>query len=240
VVPLAKTPKSVLSSPCTVRARFIQLAHHPHRFLLAMNQHLLSAFHLFTRLTPPNHSSLLLDPFAQDYPDAVDAAIETTAQRCRFNKTRGTWAGHLIASGCSDGLVEVVDLDTKDVIRIFDGHVRGVESLRYELSVDVFCVRPNTMLTFYMMAAGHGMADTFFPHPRTGNASSGTYSSPNKTCLSCTTSHPRQTIYHHSSANGLGQHQTQTQPHQTRPFPHNHLYTLHPPCVTRSCSTHLS
>ncbi|KAJ9123879.1 hypothetical protein QFC22_000667 [Naganishia vaughanmartiniae] len=73
----------------------------------------------------------LLNPFAQDYPDSVDAAIETTAQRCRFNKTRGTWAGHLIATGCSDGLVEVVDLDTKDVIRNFDGHVRGVESLRY-------------------------------------------------------------------------------------------------------------
>ncbi|KAJ9097602.1 hypothetical protein QFC21_004636 [Naganishia friedmannii] len=73
----------------------------------------------------------LLNPFAQDYPDSVDAAIETTAQRCRFNKTRGTWAGHLIASGCSDGLVEVVDLDTKDVIRNFDGHVRGVESLSW-------------------------------------------------------------------------------------------------------------
>lgn len=70
------------------------------------------------------------DPFAQDYPDSVDAAIDSTAQRCRFNKTRGTWAGHLLASGCSDGLVEVVDLDTKDIIRSYDGHVKAVESLR--------------------------------------------------------------------------------------------------------------
>lgn len=73
----------------------------------------------------------LLNPFAQDYPDAVEAAIDSTAQRCRFNKTRGTWAGHLLASGCSDGLVEVVDLDTKEAIRSFDGHVKGVESLSW-------------------------------------------------------------------------------------------------------------
>jgi COMPASS component SWD1 len=73
----------------------------------------------------------LLNPFAQDYPDAVEAAIDSTSQRCRFNKTRGTWAGHLLASGCTDGLVEVVDLDTKEAIRSFDGHVKAVESLSW-------------------------------------------------------------------------------------------------------------
>lgn len=79
----------------------------------------------------PNMNQQLLNPFAQDYPDAVDAAIDSTAQRCRFNKTRGTWAGHLLASGCSDGLVQVVDLDTKEAIRSFDGHVKAVESLSW-------------------------------------------------------------------------------------------------------------
>jgi COMPASS component SWD1 len=69
------------------------------------------------------------DPFAQNYPEGVDCTLPSTAQRCKFNPS-GPYAGHYIATGGGEGLVEIWDLDTKGVIRTFEGHVRAVSGLR--------------------------------------------------------------------------------------------------------------
>jgi WD40 repeat protein len=72
------------------------------------------------------------DPFAQDYPETIDHTYETTAQRCRFNDVQGPWAGNLLATGGQDGVVEVWDMEMTNgaLVRMFDGHVKAVESLR--------------------------------------------------------------------------------------------------------------
>ncbi|RSH86986.1 chromatin binding protein [Saitozyma podzolica] len=72
----------------------------------------------------------LLNPFAQKYPDAVDATLPTSASCARFNPS-GPFAGHYLATGELDGLVQVWDVETRGIARVLEGHVRAVSSISW-------------------------------------------------------------------------------------------------------------
>ncbi|TYJ55224.1 hypothetical protein B9479_004054 [Cryptococcus floricola] len=72
----------------------------------------------------------LLNPFAQKYPDAVDATLSTQGVCLSFNPS-GPYAGHYLAVGNSYGRVEIWDVETRGVVRVLEGHVRAVESLSW-------------------------------------------------------------------------------------------------------------
>lgn len=80
-----------------------------------------SASHYPAKLTP--------DPFAQKYPEAVDCTLSSQATSVRFNPS-GPYAGHYLAAGGSDGLVEVWDVETRGIVRQLEGHVKAVGGLR--------------------------------------------------------------------------------------------------------------
>ena len=69
------------------------------------------------------------DPFAQKYPESADATIPAQAISARFNPS-GPFAGHYLAAGGIDGLVEVWDVETRGVARVLEGHVKAVGRLR--------------------------------------------------------------------------------------------------------------
>jgi COMPASS component SWD1 len=71
---------------------------------------------------------LLPDPFAQKYPDVVDATLVSSANCARFNPS-GPFAGHYLATGELDGLVQVWDTETRGVARVLEGHVKTVSSV---------------------------------------------------------------------------------------------------------------
>lgn len=68
------------------------------------------------------------DPFAQKYPEAVDSTLTSSSNVVRFNPT-GPFAGHYLASGGSDGVVEIWSLITRGLVRILEGHVKPVTSV---------------------------------------------------------------------------------------------------------------
>lgn len=70
------------------------------------------------------------DPFAQKYPEAVDVTLPSQATLVRFNHS-GPYAGHYLAAGGTDGLVEVWDVETRGIIRVLEGHVKAVGGLRW-------------------------------------------------------------------------------------------------------------
>ncbi len=83
---------------------------------------------------PPRFQSFvptfsLSDPFAQNYPEAPDATLTSQATNVRFNPF-GPFAGHYLAAGRIDGLVEVWDVETRGVARVLEGHVKAVGGLR--------------------------------------------------------------------------------------------------------------
>lgn len=94
---------------------------------------LLSLLLTLPRITvPPVRSQLLAltpDPFAQKYPEAVDCTLSSQATSVRFNPS-GPYAGHYLAAGGSDGLVEVWDVETRGIVRQLEGHVKAVGGLR--------------------------------------------------------------------------------------------------------------
>jgi WD40 repeat protein len=75
------------------------------------------------------------DPFAQKYPDAVDATLPTSASCARFNPS-GPFAGHYLATGELDGLVQVWDVETRGIARVLEGHVRAVSSIRCAAEIE--------------------------------------------------------------------------------------------------------
>ena len=87
------------------------------------------------------------DPFAQKYPETVDANLPSQSTCVRFNPS-GPFAGHYLAAGGSDGLIDIWDVETRDVIRTLEGHVKAIASLcwsrnnRYLLSasLDSTCI----------------------------------------------------------------------------------------------------
>ncbi|ORX40967.1 WD40-repeat-containing domain protein [Kockovaella imperatae] len=89
----------------------------------------------------------LLNPFAQKYPETVDCNLPSQSTCCRFNNS-GPFAGHYLAAGGSDGLIEIWDVETRDIIRTLEGHVKSIGSIcwsrnnRYLLSasLDSTCV----------------------------------------------------------------------------------------------------
>ncbi|WVQ95571.1 hypothetical protein IAU59_002668 [Kwoniella sp. CBS 9459] len=72
----------------------------------------------------------LLNPFAQKYPEAVDSTLSSQAVSVLFNPY-GPFAGHYLAVGGSDGIVEVWDVETRGVIRVLEGHVKAVGGLSW-------------------------------------------------------------------------------------------------------------
>ncbi|WVQ85970.1 hypothetical protein IAT38_008138 [Cryptococcus sp. DSM 104549] len=72
----------------------------------------------------------LLNPFAQKYPDTVDSTLVTQGVSAKFNPS-GPFAGHYLAVGGSDGLVEVWDVETKGILRTLEGHSRHVGGLSW-------------------------------------------------------------------------------------------------------------
>ena len=69
----------------------------------------------------------LLDPFAQDYPEALTASYNFGHATClRFNRS-----GSHVAVGLVDGLVLVWDTATSGIARVLKAHTRTVQSLWY-------------------------------------------------------------------------------------------------------------
>lgn len=71
----------------------------------------------------------LSDPFAQKYPESADSTLSSQAACVGFNPS-GPYAGQYLAAGGADGLVEVWDVETKGLVRVLEGHVKTVTSVR--------------------------------------------------------------------------------------------------------------
>lgn len=79
----------------------------------------------------------LPDPFAVQAPDSVEHTISNASATCvRFNHGKGLFAGHYMAAGRTDGLVVVLSVETKGVLRMLEGHVKAVTSVRCVCDVD--------------------------------------------------------------------------------------------------------
>ncbi|KAM0791350.1 hypothetical protein ACM66B_005818 [Microbotryomycetes sp. NB124-2] len=70
----------------------------------------------------------LLNPFNQSYPEHFDSSIDAGALCARFNP-RGKFAGHLLAVGRQNGVVTVLDFETKGCLKVLEGHVRPISAL---------------------------------------------------------------------------------------------------------------
>ncbi|WWC72636.1 uncharacterized protein I206_106600 [Kwoniella pini CBS 10737] len=72
----------------------------------------------------------LLNPFAQKYPEAVDSTLSSQGVSISFNPY-GPFAGHYLAVGGNDGIVEIWDVETRGMIRMLEGHVKAVGGLSW-------------------------------------------------------------------------------------------------------------
>ncbi|BGP16354.1 hypothetical protein JCM10213_004895 [Rhodosporidiobolus nylandii] len=70
----------------------------------------------------------LLNPFSSSFPEHVDTSIDVAALCARFNP-KGAFAGHYLAVGRTDGMVAVLDFETKNYVRWLEGHVKAVTSI---------------------------------------------------------------------------------------------------------------
>ncbi|GAA5885881.1 hypothetical protein JCM6882_004189 [Rhodosporidiobolus microsporus] len=70
----------------------------------------------------------LLNPFSTSFPENFDTSVDAAALCARFNP-RGVFAGHYLAVGRLDGVVSVVDFETKNIVRWLEGHVKAVTSV---------------------------------------------------------------------------------------------------------------
>jgi COMPASS component SWD1 len=69
----------------------------------------------------------LLDPFAQDWPEALTASYNFGHSTClRFNRS-----GSHVAVGLVDGTIIIWDFATSGVARLLKGHTRTVQSVWY-------------------------------------------------------------------------------------------------------------
>ncbi|BGP55776.1 chromatin binding protein [Rhodotorula sphaerocarpa] len=72
----------------------------------------------------------LLNPFSTAVPENFDSSVDAAALCARFNP-RGLYAGHYLAVGRLDGVVAVLDFETKDIVRWLEGHVKAVTSVSW-------------------------------------------------------------------------------------------------------------
>ncbi|KWU47190.1 WD40 repeat-like protein [Rhodotorula sp. JG-1b] len=70
----------------------------------------------------------LLNPFSTSVPENFDSSVDAAALCARFNP-RGLYAGHYIAVGRLDGVVAVIDFETKNIVRWLEGHVKAVTTV---------------------------------------------------------------------------------------------------------------
>ncbi|GAA5858180.1 hypothetical protein JCM1840_001074 [Sporobolomyces johnsonii] len=70
----------------------------------------------------------LLNPFSTSFPENFDTSIDAAALCARFNPS-GVFAGHYLAVGRLDGVVAVLDFETKNIVRWLEGHVKAVTSV---------------------------------------------------------------------------------------------------------------
>lgn len=73
----------------------------------------------------------MADPFAVQAPETVESVLDNAGATCaRFNSGKGLFVGHYLALGRADGVTAVCCVETKDVVRWLEGHVKGVTSVR--------------------------------------------------------------------------------------------------------------
>ncbi|GAA5850393.1 hypothetical protein JCM8547_001861 [Rhodosporidiobolus lusitaniae] len=70
----------------------------------------------------------LLNPFTTSFPEAFDSSVDVAALCARFNP-HGTFAGHYLAIGRLDGVVAVLDFETRNIVRWLEGHVKQVTTV---------------------------------------------------------------------------------------------------------------
>jgi COMPASS component SWD1 len=76
----------------------------------------------------------LLDPFAQDYPEALTASFNFGHATClRFNHS-----GSHVGVGLVDGAVIIWDTATSGIARFLKAHTRTVQSLWYSILLAQF------------------------------------------------------------------------------------------------------
>lgn len=72
----------------------------------------------------------LINPFAhENFPEHVDVSIDTNAQCVRFNNGNSRFAGSFIAIGRTEGVVAILDIETRAYLRFLVGHVKAVTTL---------------------------------------------------------------------------------------------------------------
>ncbi|POY74570.1 hypothetical protein BMF94_2331, partial [Rhodotorula taiwanensis] len=69
-------------------------------------------------------------PFSTSVPESFDSSVDAAALCARFNP-RGLHAGHYLAVGRLDGVVSVLDFETKEIVRWLEGHVKAVTSVAW-------------------------------------------------------------------------------------------------------------
>ncbi|GAA6040189.1 hypothetical protein JCM8097_004172 [Rhodosporidiobolus ruineniae] len=70
----------------------------------------------------------LLNPFTTSFPEGFDSSVDVAALVARFNP-RGVFAGHYLAVGRLDGVVAILDFETKNIVRWLEGHVKQVTTV---------------------------------------------------------------------------------------------------------------
>ncbi|BGP08186.1 chromatin binding protein [Rhodotorula toruloides] len=70
----------------------------------------------------------LLNPFTTSFPENFDSSVDVAGLCARFNP-RGLFAGHYLAVGRLDGVVIVLDFETKCIVRWLEGHVKAVTTV---------------------------------------------------------------------------------------------------------------
>ncbi|GAA6020877.1 hypothetical protein JCM11491_000017 [Sporobolomyces phaffii] len=70
----------------------------------------------------------LTSPFSTSFPENYESGLDVAGQTARFNPS-GLFAGHYIAIGRQDGVVLVLDFETKNVVRWLEGHVKSVTTV---------------------------------------------------------------------------------------------------------------
>lgn len=69
------------------------------------------------------------DPFANDRPETLEHTLDAGATCIAYNRG-GKYTGALLASGRFDGFVNVWDMLTLAPLRVFEGHVKAVSTVR--------------------------------------------------------------------------------------------------------------
>lgn len=149
-----------------------------------MNLQLLSApvVSLIGPVRVANPDLLRIDPFSNSFPENFDTSVDAAALCARFNP-RGVFAGHYLAVGRMDGIVSVLDFETKNIVRWLEGHVKAVTSVwcvspHFEvevLSLEHGCIRPSSDSS---PSPKRGEADYSFPCPSAAGRATPATSSP--------------------------------------------------------------